>query len=58
VPYPRDPRWKAPGTSREAAEAISSHGKTVRDRVLVFLRVRYPTSFSADGIAAGLGETF
>lgn len=56
MPYPRDPGWKAAGTSQDAAEAITSHAKTVRGRVLAFLRERYPDSFSADQIAAALEE--
>lgn len=40
-----------------AAQAISSHAKTVRDRVLAFLKERHPASFSADQIAAGLDES-
>jgi hypothetical protein len=56
MPYPRDPGWKAPDTSRNAAEAIASHAKTVRGRVLAFLQERAPTSFSADEIATALGE--
>lgn len=56
MPYPRDPGWKAPGTSQDAAQAIASHAKTVRERVLAFLTERHPASFSADQIAAALDE--
>jgi predicted ArsR family transcriptional regulator len=57
MPYPRDPGRKALGTSRDAAEAITSHAKTMRDRVLAFLTQHHPRSFAADEIAAGLGES-
>lgn len=56
MPYPRDPGAKTSGTSEDAAAAIASHAKTVRGRVLAFLTERYPASFSADQIAAGLDE--
>jgi hypothetical protein len=57
VPYPSDPRWKAPGTSKDAAEAITSRAKTIRARVLGFLTQHHLGSFTADQIAAGLGES-
>jgi predicted ArsR family transcriptional regulator len=57
MPYPRDPGWKAPGTSRNAAEAITSRAKTMRARVLRFLTQHHPSSLTADQIAAGLGES-
>jgi hypothetical protein len=57
MPYPRDPGWKAPGTSRNAAEAITSRAKTMRARVLGFLTQHHPGSFTADQIAAALGES-
>jgi hypothetical protein len=47
MPYPRDPGWKAPGTSQGPAQAITSHAKTARDRILAFLTERYPASFTA-----------
>lgn len=57
MPYPRDPGWKESTTSKHAAESISGRGRTVRDRVLAFLQEHAPTSFTADEIAAGLGES-
>jgi predicted ArsR family transcriptional regulator len=57
VPYPHDSGWKESTTSKDAAEAIAGHAKTVRARVLAFLTKRYPASFSADEIAADLGES-
>lgn len=56
MPYPSDPGSKASGTSQDAAEAIAGHAKTVRGRVLAFLRERHPVAFSADQIAAELNE--
>jgi hypothetical protein len=56
MPYPQKPGWKALGTSQDAAQAITSHAKTVRDRVLAFLTERCPATFSADQIAAALDE--
>lgn len=55
--YPRDPGWKAPGTSRNATKAITGRAKTIRARVLRFLTQQHPSSFTADQIAAGLGES-
>jgi hypothetical protein len=56
--YPRDPGSKElGGTSELAAEAISGHARTVRARALAFLTARYPRSFTADEIAAALGES-
>ena len=49
--YPSSPGWKATGASREAANKITSHAKTVRDRVHFFLKDHYPSTFSADQIA-------
>jgi hypothetical protein len=55
--YPDRPGWKKPGTSQDAAQAITSCAKTMRDRVLAFLTERYPSSFTADQIAVGLGAS-
>lgn len=56
--YPRDPGSKElSGTSELAAEAITGHARTVRVRALAFLTARHPRSFTADEIAAGLGES-
>ena len=55
--YPSSPGWKATGASREAANKITSHAKTVRDRVHFFLKDHYPSTFSADQIADSLGES-
>jgi hypothetical protein len=57
MPYPRDPGWKAAGTSQDAGQAITSRAKTMRDRVLAFLRERHPRSFTADQISVGLGAS-
>lgn len=55
--YPSSPGWKVAGASKDAAQSISSHAKTVRDRVHRFLKDRYPSAFSADQIADQLGES-
>ena len=55
--YPESPGWKSAGASKEAARSITSHAKTVRDRVHCFLKDRYPSTFSADQIADNLGES-
>jgi hypothetical protein len=56
MPYPGNPGWKASDTSEDAAQAITSHAKTVRDRVLAFLTERHPAPLSADQIAAAPAE--
>jgi predicted ArsR family transcriptional regulator len=55
--YPDSPGWKAQGPSRDAATAVTSHAKNLRDRVHGFLQEQYPSAYSADQIAARLGET-
>ena len=57
MPYPYHPGSKAPGASADAARRITGHARTLRLRVLGFLRDRYPASYSADQIAENLGET-
>src|ERR1700743_1709501 len=56
--YPNRPGWKAPGTSKDAAQAITSHARTMRDLILAFVTESYPSSFTADQIAAVLGAGF
>jgi hypothetical protein len=55
--YPDSPGWKAEGPSHDAAKAVTSHAKTLRDRVHGFLQEQHPSAYSADQIAARLGET-
>lgn len=55
--YPRDPGWKASGTSKDFAQGINSRAKTMRTRILAFLPQHLPSSFTANQIAAGLGES-
>jgi predicted ArsR family transcriptional regulator len=55
--YPSSPGWKEPTSSKDAARAIKDRAKSVRQRVLAFLTNRYPASFTADEIAASLGES-
>src|SRR5207248_2440119 len=56
MPYARDPGSKASGTSEDAAQAITSHANNLRDRALAFFTDQYPASFTADQVAAALGE--
>lgn len=53
-PYPSSPGFKAEGTSRAAAEAISPRAPTLRDRALALLKM---TPLTADEIAAKLDES-
>jgi predicted ArsR family transcriptional regulator len=55
--YPRDPGWKRHRTAKDAAKAITRKASTVRGRVLLILTENYPASFTADQIAASLGES-
>lgn len=54
--YPKSPGSKACGTSEDAAEAITSHARNVRDRTLTFFTDHYPASYTADQVAAALTE--
>ncbi len=54
--YPDSPGWKAEDPSHDAAKAITRHAKNLRDRVHGFLQDQYPSAYSADQIAARLGE--
>jgi hypothetical protein len=55
--YPDVPGWKAEGPSHDAAKAVTGRAKTLRDRTYRFLQEQYPNAYSADQIAARLGET-
>ncbi|WP_454619039.1 hypothetical protein [Bradyrhizobium cenepequi] len=57
MPYPHDPGSKAAGTSEDAAEAITNHAATVRNRVLGFLTQHHPAAFTADEIADHVGAS-
>jgi hypothetical protein len=52
--YPDAPGWKEPTTSREAALAVASGAKTLRDNVLRVLMDEAPNALSADMIALRL----
>jgi hypothetical protein len=55
--YPNRPGWKAAGTSKDAAQAITGRAKTMRDLILAFVTESYPSSFTDDQIAAVLGAS-
>ncbi len=55
--YPDRPGWKASGTSKDAGAAIAGRAKSVRDRVNALLQEHSPNAFTADEIAARLGES-
>jgi hypothetical protein len=52
--YPGEPGWKGTDTSREAALAIASQAKTLRDSVLNVLMDIAPSALSADQVAIRL----
>jgi hypothetical protein len=57
MPYPQDPGTKTlGGTSQDAADAITGHAKTVRDRILTAFMGHYPNSYTADEVSAVVGE--
>jgi hypothetical protein len=51
--YPDAPGFKAPGPSEQAATAISSTAKTLRDQVLETI-AKAPAGLSADAVAERL----
>ena len=54
--YPETPGFKASGTSQDAAQAVSSTAKTLRDRVLKTIAAA-PAGLSADAAADLLGKS-
>ena len=52
--YPASPGFKERTTSRDAAKAVSSRAKTLREKVLQALQTRPMT---ADEVAAFIGES-
>jgi hypothetical protein len=56
--YPDTPGLKAAGPSSDAAQKVTPHAVTVRERVLQFLRSVHPASFTSDQIAVRLGISF
>jgi hypothetical protein len=54
--YPDAPGFKTPGPSEQAAKAISSTAKTLRDQVLKTI-VDAPAGLSADAVADRLGKS-
>lgn len=55
--YPEFPGSKTNGTSREAAVKMAPIAKTLRDQVLLTLRVRWPQGLTPDEIAAAMGKS-
>ena len=54
--YPNTPGFKVRGTSSEAARRVAPRAKRLLDRIQDFIETNYPASFTADQIAALLGE--
>jgi predicted ArsR family transcriptional regulator len=52
--YPITPGYKAPGTSREAAQAMQGRAQRLRDQVLALLQSE---ELTADEAATKLGES-
>lgn len=52
--YPNNPGSKVAGTSEDAAQQITKHAKTVRDRVRTFFEDHHPAGYTADQVAAAL----
>jgi hypothetical protein len=52
--YPSQPGYKAPGTSRMAAERIAPRAKSIREEALALLKT---ASLTADEVAAKLGKS-
>jgi hypothetical protein len=56
--YPDTRGFKAAGSSSEAAQKVTRHAATVRDRVLQFLQSEHPADFTPAQIASRLGISF
>jgi DNA-directed RNA polymerase specialized sigma24 family protein len=54
--YPHAAGWKEPTTSRDAATKVAPLAKTLRDQVLVTLRVVWPEGLTADEVAEKMGR--
>jgi transposase len=54
--YPDQPGFKAPGPSEQAAQAICSTAKKLRDQVLKII-AEAPAGLSADAVADRLGKS-
>lgn len=55
--YPDRPGFTDHDTSKAAATAIASRAPSLRERVLTVLQQRWPSSFTADEIAALLNKS-
>jgi hypothetical protein len=56
--YLDTPGFKPAGPGSEAAQKVTRHAATVRDRVLQFLQSEHPASFTTDQITSHLGISF
>lgn len=54
--YPRSPGFKERTTSRDAARKIAPRAQTLRDQVLITLRVAWPGGLTADEVARKVGK--
>lgn len=54
--YPETPGFKERTTSREAARKIAPRAQTLRDQVLITLRVAWPGGLTADEVARKIGK--
>lgn len=56
-PYPTNPGFTEPTTSRDAARKIAPRAQTLRDQVLIAYRVAWPAGLTADEAAAKMGKS-
>ena len=56
--YLDTPGFKPAGPGSEAAQKVTRHAATVRDRVLQFLQSEHPANFAPAQIASRLGISF
>lgn len=57
VGYPAQPGFKERTTSREAARKIAPRAQSLRDQVLITLRVAWPGGLTADEAARKIGKS-
>ncbi|MBT4082138.1 MAG: hypothetical protein HOE83_00025 [Alphaproteobacteria bacterium] len=57
MPYPYEPGAKVPGTSADAAEAISSRADTLRVAALKYTKGCGSKGATPDEVACAMGET-
>lgn len=56
TPYPESPGFKKTGTSSDAARAIGTHSKKLREDVLAEFAKAAPAGLTADEVAGRLGK--